>query len=252
MKGKKSLERCSLPMNLESTRHHNDMVRFTVQGLRDALTAAESTVTEPPCPADEYIIQLEVTMVDRPCRLHPPAFSWNAGMILHVLKSDLALRELEHIQVDSPGLAYLFFYDRHGHQGLTKEAALAIRSHLVDTFAEWIGRSTHFKAVPLLLDEGHRCVTAAQERCRQHIWTQEQPSLPIHAAGSASSGSSQQLVGRVPPIPEGQDGAAEQEMPRASTGRPHRCPTKVRPSPGGARGGSPPSSPEHPGGADSR
>ena len=73
---------------------------------------------------------------------------------------------------------------------------------------------------------------AAQERCRQHIRTQEQPSLPIHAAGTASSGSSL-LVGRVPPIPEGQDGAAEQEMPRASTGRPRRHPMKVRPVPGG-------------------
>ena len=37
---------------------HDDSGRFTVQGLRDALTAAESTVTEPPCPVDEYIIQL--------------------------------------------------------------------------------------------------------------------------------------------------------------------------------------------------
>ena len=91
-----------------------DMVRFTVQGLRDALTAAESTVTEPPCPADEYIIQLEVMMADWPGRPHPPAFLWNAGMVLHVLKSDPALRELEHVQVDGPGLAYLFFYDRHG------------------------------------------------------------------------------------------------------------------------------------------
>ena len=28
----------------------NDVASFTVQGLRDALTAAESTVTEPLCP----------------------------------------------------------------------------------------------------------------------------------------------------------------------------------------------------------
>ena len=64
---------------------------------------------------DEYIIQLEVMMADRPNRPRPPAFSWNAGMVLHVLKSDPALRELEHVQVNGPGLAYLFFYDRHGH-----------------------------------------------------------------------------------------------------------------------------------------
>ena len=197
---------------------HDDIARFTVQGLRDALTAAESTLTGPPHPMDEYIIQLEVMMADWPSRLHPPSFSWNAGMILHVLKSDPALRELEHIQVDSPGLASLFFYDSHRCQGLTKEAALAICSHLADTFAEWIGRSAHFKAVPLLLDERCHYVTAAQERHRQHIQTQEQSSLPIHVAESASSGSSQQLVGRVPPVPEGQDGAAEQEMPRASMG----------------------------------
>ena len=87
-------------------------------------------------------------MADQPGRLHPPAFSWNAGMVLHVLKSNPALRELEHVQVDGPGLVYLFFYDRHGHQGLTKEAALAISSHLVDTFVEWIGRSAYFEAVP--------------------------------------------------------------------------------------------------------
>ena len=75
-------------------------------------------------------------------------------------------------------------------------------------------------------------MTVAQERRRQCIQTQE-PSLPIHAAGTASSGSSLQLVGGAPPIPEGQDGAAEQEMPRASMRRPHRCPTKVKPMPGG-------------------
>ena len=103
-------------------------------------------------------------MVDQPGQLHPPAFSWNVGMVLHVLKSDLALRELEHVQVDGPGIAYLFFYDRHGHDGLTKEAALAICSHLADAFVEWIGRSVHSKVVPLLLEEGCYLATAVQER----------------------------------------------------------------------------------------
>ena len=93
-----------------------------------------------------------------------------------------------------------------------KEAALAMCSHLADTFAEWIGRSAHFKALPLLLEEGCHCVTAAQERCRQWIGPRNNPACPFMWAGSASSGSSQQLVGRVPTIPEGQDGAAEQEM----------------------------------------
>ena len=220
---------------------HGDVVSFTVQGLRDALTAAESTVTEPLHPMDEFIIQLEVMMADQPGRPCPPAFSWNGGMVQHVLKSDLALRELEHIQVDSPGLAYLFFYDRHGHCGLTKEVALAIHSHIVDAFAEWIGRSAHFDAVPLLLEEGCQCAMAAQERCRQCIQTQEQPGLPIHVMGSGSSGSSQ-LVGGVPPVPEAQDGTAEQETPRVSAGKPHRHLTKARPAP---RGGGEDHHPPH-------
>ena len=61
--------------------------------------------------AEEYAMMLEVTMVDCPGWPHPPAFSWNAGMVMHVLKSDPALRELEHVQVDCPGVAYLFFYE---------------------------------------------------------------------------------------------------------------------------------------------
>ena len=34
---------------------HRDTVSFTVQGLRDALTAAESNVTEPSHPTDEFV-----------------------------------------------------------------------------------------------------------------------------------------------------------------------------------------------------
>ena len=139
---------------------HGDTPSFTVQGLRDALTTAESTVTEPPHPMDEFIIQLEVTMADRPGRPHPPAFSWNGGMVEHVLKSDPALRDLEHVQVNGPGLTYLLFYDRHGYHGLSKEAALSTHSHIADAFAEWIGRSAHLDAVPLLLEAGLQCVTA--------------------------------------------------------------------------------------------
>ena len=157
-------------------------------------------------------------------------------MVQHVLKSDLALRELEHIQVDSPGLAYLFFYDRHGHHCLTKEVALTMHSHIADAFPEWIGRSAHFDAVPLLLEEGCQCATAAQETHRQCIQPQEQPTLPIHLTGSASSGSSQ-LVGRVPSVPEAQEGTVEQETPRVNAARLYRHQTKARPTPGGGGGG---------------
>ena len=57
-------------------------------------------------------------------------------MVLHVLKMDPALQELEHIQADGPGTAYLFFYDRHGHCGLMQETAQMVCMHVVDMFAE--------------------------------------------------------------------------------------------------------------------
>ena len=96
-------------------------------------------------------------------------------------------------------------------------------------------------------------MTAAQERCRQCIRPQEQPSLPIHLTRSASSRSSQ-LVGRVCPVPEAQEETAEQETPRVNAARLHRWQTKAQLTPGGGGGrggGSPPFSPECPGGADS-
>ena len=90
------------------------MPSFSVQGLSDALTVLE-TVTEVQLPSKEFALQLEVTMADHHGHLCPPTFSWNAGMILHVLKSDPTLRDHKHVQVDGPGTAYLFFYDKQGH-----------------------------------------------------------------------------------------------------------------------------------------
>ena len=148
---------------------HGDTLNFTVQGLRDALTKAESAVTEPLPPTDEFIIQLEVTTADRPGRPRPPAYSLNGDMVQHALKSDPALRNLEHVQVDGPGLMYLLFYDWHGYRGLSKEEALAMCSHIADAFAKWIGRSTHFDTVPLPLEAGWQRVTAMQEKHRQCV-----------------------------------------------------------------------------------
>ena len=99
------------PNESEEYMPHSDAPIFTVQGLRDALSEVESAVTGLLCPADEFIIQLEVTMVDQPGRPCPPAFLWNGGMVQHMLESNPALRDLELVQVDGPGLAYLFFYD---------------------------------------------------------------------------------------------------------------------------------------------
>ena len=154
------------------------------------------------------------------------------------------------MQADGPGLAYLFFYDRHGYHGLSKEEALTMRSHIADAFAEWIGRSAHFDMVPLLLEAGWQCGAATQERHRQRVRPLEEPILPVHASKSTGSGLSQ-LVGGVPPVLEAQEGAAELEMPRVNVARPRRRQTKAKPAPGGGGGGSQPSSPECLGGADS-
>ena len=121
--------------------------RFSMQGLSDALADVREGITEPP--VEEYAMMLEVTMTDYPGWLHPPAFSWNMGMVMHILKNDPVLKELEHVQVDGPETAYLFFYDKQGHHGLGQDTACAIRAHVKEAFSEWILCSTHF-AISLL------------------------------------------------------------------------------------------------------
>ena len=68
------------------------------------------------------------------------------------------------MQADGPGLAYLFFYDRHGYHGLSKEEALAMHSHIADAFVEWIGRSACFDVVLLPLEAGRQHATVTQEK----------------------------------------------------------------------------------------
>ena len=73
-------------------------------------------------------------------------------MVMHVLKSDLVLRELEHVQVDGPGIAYLFLYDKQGHRGLGQDAVHAVWTHVEEAFSEWISCSAHFtvSCLPLM------------------------------------------------------------------------------------------------------
>ena len=97
--------------------------RFSLQGLSDVLVdVGEGTGKTS---AEEYALMLEVMMADHPGQL-PPTFSWNVGMVMHILQSDLVLQELEHVQVDSPGIAYLFFYDKQGGRGLEQDAMDAV------------------------------------------------------------------------------------------------------------------------------
>ena len=111
-------------------------------GLSNALADVGEGMDE--TPAEEYAMMLEVTMADHPGRPHPPMFSWNVGMVMHVLKGNPVLRELEHMQVDGPGTAYLFFYDKQGCQGLRQDTVHAIRTHMEEAFSEWISCSVHF------------------------------------------------------------------------------------------------------------
>ena len=98
---------------------------------------------------NDFLMMLAVTMADWPGWLHPPTFSWNARMVMHILKNDQVPRELEHMQVDGPGTAYLFFYDKQGCCSLGQDTAYAIRSDMEEAFSEWILHSAHF-AISLL------------------------------------------------------------------------------------------------------
>ena len=113
-----------------------------MQGLTDALVDIEEGMGE--TPVEEYTMMLEVMIVDHPGWPCPPMFSWNAGMVMHVLKSDPVLRELEHVQVDGPGIAYLFFYNKQGYHGLGQDATHAVWTHVEEAFSEWILCSAHF------------------------------------------------------------------------------------------------------------
>ena len=116
---------------------------------------------------------------------------------MHVLKSDLVLWELEQVQVDGPGTAYLFFYDKQGHRGLEQDGMDAVRIHMEQAFSEWILHSAHFNISHLPLMEVWRRSVAASD-CR---WLKSWAKNPAHNApvGAArESDSSSQLVGSAP------------------------------------------------------
>ena len=170
-------------------------LRFSMQGLSDALADVREGITEPP--VGEYAMMLEVMMADRPGQPCPPAFSWNVGMVMHVLKNDPVLRELEHVQVDGLGTAYLFFYDKQGHRGLGQDAAYAIWAHVEEAFSEWISCSAHFaiSLLPLVEAWWWAVATSDHQRLRGRA---ENPTPRIPVVTMAESDSSVQLVGSIP------------------------------------------------------
>ena len=72
-------------------------------------------------------------------------------MVLHILKRDPALRDLEPVQVDGLGVAYLFFYDKQGCMGLKQEVTENLRAHMAKAFSEWISHSALIMAILLPL-----------------------------------------------------------------------------------------------------
>ena len=137
---------------------------FSIHALSDALMALEAEMTVVHPPSKEYALLLEEMMVDHPGCPRPPTFSWNAGMVMHVLKGEPSLRDLEHVQVDGYGTAYLFFFDKQGHKGLMYDAAQTLRTHVVEAFFEWISHSAHFAIIPLPLVEGWCWTVTISER----------------------------------------------------------------------------------------
>ena len=166
--------------------------KFSMQGLSNALADVGEGITEPL--VEEYAMMLEVMMADHPGWPHPPTFSWNAGMGMHVLKNDPVLRELEHMQVDGPGTAYLFFYDKQGCRGLGQNTAFAIWAHMEEAFSEWVLHSAHFTISLLPLVEAWQQAVATSD-CQRLRGRAENPTPRIPVVTVGESDSSVQLVG---------------------------------------------------------
>ena len=164
----------------------------------DALAMLDPEVMEVLQPEQEYTLLLEVMMADWLRCPWLPTFSWNCSMVLHVLKRDPALRDLEHVQVDGQGMAYLFFYGKQGQRGLKKETAENLQAHVAEAFPEWISCSAHFMATLLPLAEGWSRATAALGKHHPRSWTEKLDHPVLHGLLSESY-STPHLVGGAPP-----------------------------------------------------
>ena len=108
------------------------------------------------------------------------------------------LRDLEHIQVDGPGMAYLFFYDKQGCRGLKQDATETFRAQVAELFSEWNSHSAYFVVILLPLVEDWQRATAASDRHCQRSRT-EYPNCPVPSIVSSESDSMLPLVGSTPP-----------------------------------------------------
>ena len=165
---------------------------------------------------------------------------------MHILKNDLVLRELEHVQVDGLGIAYLLFYNKQGLQGLGQDAVDAVQTHMEEAFSEWISCSTHFTISLFPLMEVWQQSVAASDCQRLRGWA-ENPVHNIPVIAARGSDSSDQLVGSAPWQVRRASGVEEVTKARltAHTGavRPRGRPPKSQCTTFG-RGGLPASSPD--------
>ena len=99
-------------------------------------------------------------------------------------------------------MAYLFFVNKQGRQGLTLEATHAMRAHVGEVFSQWISHSVHFTVNPIPLAEGWHHAMTASERCRHQSWA-EYPGKLVPNLASSKSDSNPQLVGSAPLLLQG-------------------------------------------------
>ena len=159
---------------------------------------------------------------------------------MYILKSDPVLRELEHMQVDGLGTAYLFFYDKQGCRGLGQDTAYAIQAHMEEAFSEWILHSSHF-TISLL---PHGGLAKDHQRLRGQA-ENPTPRIPVVTVGESDSsvqlvGSKPQQAGRLTTVEEMADA---RPATHAGTVCPCRQPPKSQCTVV-SRGGTPPSLPD--------
>ena len=157
------------------------------------------------------------------------------------------------MQVDGPGTAYLFFYDKQDHQGLGQDVVDAVRTHMEEAFSEWISCSALFNISLLPLMEVWQQSVAASD-C-QRLRSQVENSAHNTPVGAAlESDSSSQLVGSAPQQARRAPGVGEMTKarltPHTGATQPHGRPPKSQCTIVGG-GGLPPSSPDRGGVPDS-
>ena len=133
------------------------------------------------------------------------------------------------MQVDGPGTAYLFFYNKQGRRGLGQDATDAVQTNVEEAFSEWILCSVHFNISLLPLMEAWPRSVAASNCQRLRSWVEN--SAHNTSVGAAwESDSSSRLVGSAPQQARRASGVGEMTearlTPHMEAAQLHRRPLK--------------------------